>query len=38
MRKTWSGKMVGTAVDNLQESGLGINASESDEYCKYHPI
>ena len=33
-----SGKVVGTALDNLQEFGLGINASEPDGFYMYHQI
>jgi len=33
-----SGKMVGTALDNFQEFGLGINVSEPDGFYMYHQI
>ena len=33
-----SGKEVGTALDNLQEFGLDINASETDGYYMYYQI
>jgi len=33
-----SGKVVGTTLDNLQEFGLGINASEPDGFYMYHQI